>query len=62
MIVALVLDKGASTSTQDHQGRTALHLAVGGEHEIIRLLVAKGALVDALDRLRQTPLHLCSLE
>ncbi|KAF2183115.1 hypothetical protein K469DRAFT_583788, partial [Zopfia rhizophila CBS 207.26] len=42
----------------DYQGRTALHLAAkGGEYKIIKPLVTKDALVDALDRLREIPLH-----
>ncbi|KAF2179317.1 ankyrin, partial [Zopfia rhizophila CBS 207.26] len=40
------------------ENMTALHLAAeGGEYKIIKPLVAKGALVDALDRLRETLLH-----
>jgi ankyrin repeat protein len=56
--VAALLEEGAEVDVADPiNGTTPLHLAAGqGYPEIIRLLLAHGAFVDAKDRLGETPL------
>jgi ankyrin repeat protein len=45
----------------DNHGLTALHLAAkGGSLQMIRLLLKRGAAMDAVDDIGRTPLHLCS--
>jgi ankyrin repeat protein len=57
--VGLCLDRGADVNAADDTGQTALHLAVGqAEDSILRLLVARGAALDAKDMRGRTPLDL----
>lgn len=54
-----LLDSGLSPDAKDRHGRTALHLAaLLGQADLARLLLARGAAVDARDRRRMTPLML----
>lgn len=47
-----------SATDADYDGRTALHVAAGsGSVTVMKLLVDKGANVNALDRHGNTPLH-----
>lgn len=56
-LVQLFMKYGASIDHQDPQGRTALHLAMGGGHERTAwALICKGAKVDVLDQEGLTPL------
>ena len=56
--IRILLDHGADLHSQQLSGATALHLAAGRSRnpEAVRLLLARGAKVDALNRLRMTPL------
>lgn len=56
--IGILLDHGADLHAQQIAGATPLHLAAGrsGDPEVVRLLLARGARVDALNRLRMTPL------
>lgn len=56
--VQILLDHGADLHAQEIAGATPLHLAAGrsGDPETVRLLLARGARVDALNRVRMTPL------
>jgi hypothetical protein len=58
-IVALLLDYKADVNAADHtSGRRALHEAAEqGGLEIVKMLLARGAEVDARDKWIQTPLH-----
>jgi ankyrin repeat protein len=53
-----LIDAGAPLDTQQHLGRTLLHeAAIGGDPELIRLLVARGLDVNAIDdHVKDTPL------
>ena len=62
-ITEYLLNKGFDVNSRDEGNRTALHYAVlGNQIEISRLLISKGATVDAigdlLDQNKSTPLHL----
>eukprot|EP01061_Rhynchopus_euleeides_P005264 TRINITY_DN1451_c0_g1_i1.p1 TRINITY_DN1451_c0_g1~~TRINITY_DN1451_c0_g1_i1.p1 ORF type:complete len:823 (+),score=360.46 TRINITY_DN1451_c0_g1_i1:122-2590(+) len=51
-----LLDKGLDPNTSDYDKRSALHLAAdNGELDCARLLIARGATVDSLDRWGNTP-------
>ena len=54
----ILLDHGADLHAQQLSGATTLHLAAGRSRnpEAVRLLLARGAKVDALNHLRMTPL------
>lgn len=56
----ILLEHGADVNAADGLGQTPLHRAclVAGKAEHIRLLLAKGALVDAETKLRVTPLSI----
>jgi ankyrin repeat protein len=57
--VRLLLDAGADATHADIDGNTALHAAAGANQpQIVELLVARGALVDAKNSDGQTPLSL----
>ena len=54
--IRLLANAGADLSAQDHQGNTALHLAVTGAHEsAVAALIAEGAAVTLHNALGQTP-------
>ncbi|KAK4043001.1 hypothetical protein C8A01DRAFT_44068 [Parachaetomium inaequale] len=54
----LLIDRAASVSVSDLEGRTALHHAVRrGQEELVQLLIHKGAHVDTWDTSGETPLH-----
>lgn len=56
-----LLDSGLSPNTPDRHGRAALHLAaLLGQADLARLLLARGAAVDARDRRGSTPLMLAA--
>ena len=62
-IVENLLNEGFNVNSRDKGYRTPLHYAVlGNQIEISRLLISKGAIVDAigdlLDQNTSTPLHL----
>ena len=62
-IVEHLLNEGSNVNSRDKGNRTPLHYAVlGNQIEISRLLISKGAIVDAigdiLDENKSTPLHL----
>ena len=62
-IVEYLLNEGFDVNSRDEGNRTALHYAVlGNQVETSRLLISKGAKVDAigeiLDQNRSAPLHL----
>ena len=62
-IVEHLLNEGFNVNLRDKGNRTPLHYAVlGNQIEISRLLISKGAIVDAigdlLDQNKSTPLHL----
>ena len=61
-VVKLLLDAGLPVDRQEPQdGFTALHLAAGsGNVEAARLLLAKGAMVNAPSQDGRTPLHLAA--
>jgi ankyrin repeat protein len=54
-----LIDAGAPLDTRQHLGRTLLHeAAIGGDPELIRLLVARGLDVNAIDdHFKDTPLE-----
>lgn len=59
-VIQLLLDKGADVMAQDPEGtgETALHCAVvGGQAEAARVLLKRGAKVDAKSANGNTPLH-----
>jgi ankyrin repeat protein len=44
VIVQMLLEKGIDINTRDSQGWTALHLAAErGQHEVVKLLLDRGA-------------------
>ena len=52
-----MLDAGASVDTPDQYGRTALHWAVEYHNvDLVELLLARGAFVNAKDTTGRTPL------
>jgi ankyrin repeat protein len=56
--VTILLDAGADPDAPAAGGRMALHLAAGNGHlEVVKLLVARGAEVDAHRDRGYTPLH-----
>lgn len=56
--VQACLAQGTSVSSQDTQGRTALHMASANGHlEIVRYLVENGANVNMCNLEQNTPLH-----
>ena len=56
--VLYLVNAGASVSSTDGSGGTALHAAVGsGNLEIVTLLVSNGAAVNAQDSYSETPLY-----
>ena len=62
-IVEYLLNEGSDVNSRDEGNRTALHYAVlGSQIEITRLLISKGAKVDAIGEIRDqnqsTSLHL----
>lgn len=59
-IVQSLLFHGADTEIQDCHGNTALHTALSGriDEEIISLLIAKNADIEARDLLERTPLYI----
>lgn len=55
-MVAWLLENGADPDLEDSSGETALHSAANrGEHEVIGLLVAANANIEATDRRGNTP-------
>ncbi|MEM7393613.1 MAG: ankyrin repeat domain-containing protein, partial [Verrucomicrobiota bacterium] len=59
------LDKGGNVNLQDEPGMTPLHHAVNGNwkgknREMVKLLIARGAHVNAIDDTHHTPLHMAS--
>lgn len=60
--VGLLLEMGVRTNGKDAEGRTALHLAVEGNHEeVARQLLSLGRVhTDARDSSGRTPLHLAA--
>lgn len=61
-ITGLLLDAGASPDArEDGRGRTPLHLALDKQHpEAAKLLIVRGADVNARDRRGRTPLHIAA--
>ena len=56
-LVKILLEHGGDPKLEDHEGSTALHFAAQAHlPEIVQLLIDKGALVDARDHLKNTPL------
>eukprot|EP01104_Vermistella_antarctica_P005963 TRINITY_DN16702_c0_g1_i1.p1 TRINITY_DN16702_c0_g1~~TRINITY_DN16702_c0_g1_i1.p1 ORF type:complete len:281 (+),score=53.56 TRINITY_DN16702_c0_g1_i1:79-843(+) len=55
-----LIEKGADIECPIDSGRTALHAAARYDADIVRLLLSKGAKVDALDLESMTPLHVAS--
>ena len=54
--VSRALSAGAALEARDHRGRTALLLAVAGDHlEVARVLLLRGADPDAVDDTSDTP-------
>ena len=63
-MVGLLLSRGADVNTNsDTEGATPLHLAVGGgeQHDLIKLLVAEGADLNARDKSDLTPMDWAKL-
>jgi ankyrin repeat protein len=56
--IALCLDHGADVNAANATGQTALHIAVEQSDAIVKLLVVRGARLDAKDRQGRTPLDL----
>jgi hypothetical protein len=58
-IVQSLLDRGVSPKTKDENGRTPLHLAVMGGHQVtVEILLRSGADVNAVDNRGKTALDL----
>jgi ankyrin repeat protein len=58
-VAMALIDCGANIDARNKKGRTPLLTAVmGGPHEIVRLLLSKGAKHDAMDNWGYTALHL----
>jgi hypothetical protein len=53
----LMLKRGADVNVRAYGGSTALHRAAIGCAECVRMLLAAGAVVDAVDTQGRTPLH-----
>jgi uncharacterized protein len=58
--VAVLLERGADVNAATPDGSTALHQAVGRPNEVIRLLVEKGARLDAKDKFSRTPFDIAN--
>ena len=56
--VALCLDHGADVNAANAAGQTVLHIAVEQSDALVKLLVTRGARLDAKDRQGKTPLDL----
>lgn len=59
-MIARLLDAGADPNLQDDYGWTALHHTMTAEYvhlDAMRLLISRGAEVNAVDKRRRTPLH-----
>ena len=62
-----LLDHGANVNAGDNRGRISLHRALGSEYDsdedrfgVVKLLMERGADVNALNEDHETPLHLAS--
>ena len=68
-MVVCLLGKGASVSVVDHEGNTMLHAVTGIDNgvadnvraELVRMLLKRGAAVDARNEDDMTPLHYAAL-
>ena len=60
-VIKMLLHHAADFETPSHIGKTALHLAVKSRESVEALLKA-GAKRDAIDMLKQTPLHIVARE
>jgi len=56
-VARALLDGGADIEARDDHGITALHYAARGHAGVTKLLLARGAHVNAIDRDGDTPLH-----
>ena len=62
-VARYLLNEGSNVNSRDKGNRTPLHYAVlGNQIEMTKLLISKGAIVDAIgylmDQNKSTPLHL----
>ncbi len=63
MVKYLVEEKNADVNAKDNYGNTPLHWAAGRGHlPVVRYLIEKGAKVDAMNILGQTPCDLTNDE
>jgi glutaminase len=55
--VQRLIDSGVDVRLGDYDRRTALHIACSeGHHDVVKLLLQKGAQVSVIDRWKNTPL------
>jgi ankyrin repeat protein len=58
--LTVLLDRGADVNAATPDGATALHQTVGRPDDVIRFLVARGAMLDAKDKFGRTPLDIAN--
>jgi len=60
-LVRFYLDKGIGVNQKDKYGRTALYFAAGNvDDSVVKLLLARGAYIDAQTHTGETPLMVCA--